>query len=237
MYKIVTLGESFLFITPKERLKKMQFREGTHAVKIFLDDEFEYNIEPIGKGFFLPDLYRALLVYIYKIKGFPKSDYEAKILPSNSKIVLESNGLKIGGNVGKCKLKLLNVEDKSLLNRSYEVSVGEEKCVVVRCDNVHSFDEKVLRSLAYRSEVAKYCHVFAAVSFSSYEVSARVITLPAFSRQSLSVSLAAMHFCLSNVFGVEKTLISIDENKALCESDARDVFVYDTAPESYVLFE
>ena len=238
MYKIVTLGETFVFLTPKESSRGLRAGDGAHFVKLFLDKDVEYSIDVNGKNdIFAPDLYRALLTYIYKVKGLPKSDYEIKLLPSGEKVVLENNDCKIGGNVGKCKLKLLNINNESFSLKACEVSIEKEKCVVIHCDNVHNFDEKALCSAVYRCGLVKSCHVFAPVSFSSAEIMGRIITLPAFEHQSASVSLAAMHACFSNVFGVTSSVISLGESKAFCENGARGVCVYDSAPEAYMIFE
>ena len=83
MYKIITLGQSFIFINAKD---PVNVNEGSIGKKIDQESavitvsqslKYDYSIS-ISNNICVEDfdILRALMIYIYSVKGMPNAEYE-----------------------------------------------------------------------------------------------------------------------------------------------------------------
>lgn len=243
-YKISTLGQSFIFINrsitdidsspPQIRIAES---EKAHVVEIKPDMKFDYRISTERAGnFFAPDLFRSVLIFLYAVKGLPKSEYE--ILFDNDKIPKAFFYDGFGGNVGKCKLlfskRAENVENCDVVFHLVESPSGNY--IFVICDKPDVADMKKITSRAL-SECTSISSLrgSCALSYSSSVAAVKFYSLDGFDFPDTS-AYAASAFLIKELFGIYECEVGIGEFKSRCTADSTGVCVYDLFPSVHKLF-
>lgn len=235
MYKIITLGESFVFCVDKGIKKefKYELNEG-HVIQLGNSLECDYEVYTKRIDFFMPDFHRALMSYLYKVRAYPSSEYDIKFYDTKQKIsVPEFNG-KFGGNVGKCKLLFSNYDN----NREdlCFIEIENRKYLVLKTDNISSFDDKkfVCRSYTESDDfidanaLIVYCKKGSDVVFRYSEIL----------KNNSSISSSAYAALAYLVYLVENnscTNVLYQGYSARCEVSCDEVFVFDNNPKIYKL--
>ena len=244
MYKILTLGKGFIilnkgFLREGSNLsdeKALLGREDGIRVEIAQDFEYDYKIYlPSLINVYYPDLYRALLVFLYHLKGYPRAEYDLFSMTDKKRIVLPEYCDKYGGNVGKCKLlcsKCVKCAEKGDVDIDFiQTPIG---CyAVVVCEKPGSVDLARIISFSV-TEVSMGITLSAAmaVSFSKgiADISVRYIDS---SSVPHTTAYAAAYFLLEAVRNEKVNMIRFGKKIAECEFSAHGVCVYDPTPLAY----
>ena len=237
-YKISTLGENFIFVNRGIRDLadpipdiKGSFADGCHTVLIEPDMRFDYRVYGGNEdGIFLPDLARAVLIFLYIAKGLPKSEYE--ILYDFEKYPRITSYGKLGGNVGKCKLLFSkNRENGEKCNVEFHcVEAPRGSYAFIVCEKPDAFDmKKVISGALAECGSAARLRGAAALAFAGEEFA---LGFHSFDNRKMpdTSAYAAAAFLLSELFGKSEAVISAKHIKAHCTVDCGAVSVYDLSP-------
>ncbi len=246
MYKLITLGKSFIFISEgiykdktlhgtEESAKKLLSDKGM-KIYVSIDERYDYRLyADITKDIFKPDFERAIMVFLYCVKGLPRSDYEIFSVKDKNIIKLPKfNGI-CGGNVGKCKL-LCPYSFENTEEYPFEfclVETAQGNYIVLICDRpecveLSKISSRILGelspSLALRGSIS--------LSFCENEV---YIETKNFDGSDLpdTSAFAAACYVAENTFHVSNVTVRSGELVAFCESSVEGVSVFDISPEVY----
>ncbi|MBQ3016287.1 MAG: hypothetical protein IJD79_05860 [Clostridia bacterium] len=244
MYKISTLGKSFVIAnkgflregTNFSDEKVLQEREDGIRVEISQNLEWDYIIDiPSPVNVYYPDLYRALLVFLYLLKGYPYSEYDLFSVMDNKRIILPDCCGKYGGNVGKCKLlcsKSLKCAEKGDVDINFvQTPIG---CyAVVLCDNPSSVDlARIISMSITEMSVGISLSAAMAISFSAgiADISVRYIDASSLPH---TTAYAAAYYLLGILQNEKVNMIRSGNIFAECEFSSHGVSVYDPDPKVY----
>ena len=236
MYKIVTFEESFIFVGESEENDFALSSESGRKIKVLRDTELDYLLEVEDvKSIYRPDLCRAIMTYIYRVNGYPTSEYEIKIVGEYGKITLPNSNGKIGGNVGKCKSLFSNYEENDFYSENVKacISCDAGDFLIAVSDNIEIFDSKRLLCQIYRSGNVKSINSVLVLSYGGREAKMRVIDIPGKERAPMSLAFSAAFHYLSERYGIKEETIFCGPMCALCESTPSGTMVYDLLPRAY----
>ena len=242
-YKISTLGQGFLFVNRTPSENEMQTRvirsSGSRAartVEIQADMKYDYAaFADTAAAAFEPDLFRAVLAFLYEVRGLPRSEYE--ILVNGTRLMRTQGHGKIGGNVGKCKLLFSKRIENSESGDAtfYFVEAPQGNYVFVCCDNPAVADMRRITSRAISwCEGIPSLRGSLALAFSDGRATVRFHPLDNSALADTSVYAAAA-FLILELFGERCSVIENGELMAQCEADGSQVSVYDLRPTAHKL--
>lgn len=237
-YKITTLGESFVLINRSIAEENAKIPQNIlseygeyNTLEISADLRYDYKISSRYKtSVFAPDAFRAILVFLCRVKGLPRSEYE--IVVDGSVNLLMPKCCGFGGNIGKCKLlfsKQLENSDKCDLVFHF-VEAPQGNYVFAVCDNVESVDMRMITSRAVSEcgSAPNLCGV-AALSRSSGACNLRFCSFDNSSAVATSV-FAAASLLFAELFGECECDVCSGGLRARCCTDSLGAWVWDTSP-------
>lgn len=236
MYKITTLGESFIFCLDNSEGAVLEHVEGEKNIIILKPSiMYDYTISSVDLArIYMPDLHRALMAYIYKIRAYPSSEYEIAIESKGAKITLPDYSGKIGGNVGKCKLLFSNYGENGDI--FYMVKSEKAKYLITKADNISCFDDKKFISHLYTdSEDLVDTSAFLIYYTIGDKIAFRYVGLPERKSEVSSSAFAALAYLLSLTDAEKTKNIVCDGCSANCEVKESGIFVFDESPKIYKL--
>lgn len=246
MYKLITLGQSFVIVNISvfddetlhgygDMVKYIPIDEGA---KICVKNDMLYDYragayksDKVREN----DLVRVLSIFLYRIKGFPKSEYDIVSLDGNKRIKVPVMNNLYGGNVEKCKLLCSKSaqSDKMRKFESYIIAADKEKFAVVVCDNPQRVDFKKILSVLLTEQPSSES-IDGVIALSCGEDGIIAVS-KALSGEELfgAQAYAATCYAAQMLFGKTQNKVRIGKYEALCESSQDLVSVFDTAPRVY----
>ena len=246
MYKLITLGQSFVVVNMSVFddetlhgydgiLKYIPVDEGA-KICVKNDMLYDYRVGACGSDKVREnDLVRVLSIFLYRIKGFPKSEYDIVSFDGNKKIKVPVLNNLYGGNVEKCKLLCSKTtqNDGEWKFEFYIVAADKEKFALIVCDNPQRVDfKKVLSVLLTEQPSSESIDGVIALSCGEdgiFAVSRAISGSELFDAQAY----AAICYTAQMLFGKSQHKVRIGKYEALCESSHDLVSVFDTAPRVY----
>lgn len=244
MYKISTLGKSFVivdrgFLREGAALVECEVlieREDGIYVEIWEDMEYDYSVDiPSQISVNSPDLHRALLVFLYLLKGYPSSEYELLSKRDHKRIILPEFCGKYGGNIGECKLlcsKTANYAERGAVDINFiQTPIGNYATVF--CANPSVVDlSKIISFSITELSIGAPLSAAMAVSFSDgiADISVRYIDASSLPH---TTAYAAAYYFLGSLLNKKVNKIRSGKTSAECEFSSRGVSVYDPDPKVY----
>ena len=242
-YKISTLGESFIFIIRHPDGSDRTDGEAeisitkSRIIEIKADLIYDYRVSTSRAGsFFLPDLMRAMLIFLYRIKGLPKSEYE--IIFDGDSFCKRMPYDNFGGNVGKCKLlfsKHLNNDEECDADFHF-IEAPQGNYAFVICDKPEVADMKKITARALL-KCQRLPSVLGACALSYTQTGASLRFHPLDNADSPHTSAyAAAAFLIKELFCVESCVIKAGNIRAECYCEVSGVRVYDSSPTVHKIY-
>ena len=243
MYKLITLGQSFVFINDGiysdktlhgagGKNKEALLNEGT-IVYVSTDMRYDYRIyRDANNSIFKPDFERAVMLFLYYAKGLPRSEYD--IFYENEKAIMRLPQFDslCGGNVGKCKL----MYSKSTLKTPcefYLVETNQGNYIILVCDNPKCGElSKISSRILLESSPPPVLRGVVSLSFCENEAYIETKNFDGSDLRDTSVFAAACCVC-EKIFHVSGVTVHSGELMAFCESSVSGVSVFDTSPKVY----
>ncbi len=244
MYKISTLGKSFVIVN-KGFLREgaalvdgevLCEREDGIRVEIWEDMEYDYRVDiPSQMSVNSPDLHRALLVFLYLLKGYPSSEYDLISKRDRKRIVLPEFCGKYGGNIGKCKLlcsKAANCTESGAVDINF-IQTPLENYATVFCDNPSVVDlSKIISFSITELSIGVSLSAAMAVSFSegTSNISVRYVDASSLPH---TTAYAAAYYLLESLLNKRVNMIRSGMISAECRFSPQGISVYDPYPKVY----
>lgn len=230
MYKIVTLGESFLFLKERD-IKKYKY-DGRQVI-VKADDECDFGFWFENGCFLKEDFLRAVSVYLLKVTGLPASVYTVRTNYGKVSVAVPRKNEEIfGGHLNKCKLLFTNTrcEDKNGGVSMHTALTALGKIKIALCDSLADFDAERVGKRALREEGVRDFHSFVALSVCEGHISMNCF-FPTVKRQSDALSYAAAYCCAHGMGYVgDEAEISSTDSIAVCRNAFGGALVFDKRP-------
>lgn len=241
-YKIKTLGNEFVVVCTgfgiESAAASRSVSENCAVIEIKNDLRCDYRISlPAQECVFLPDIKRALLIFLHRIRGLPSADYDLIEDKSERCIRLPYFSGLYGGNVGKCKLLSSKKCDTCSKNgiELYMIEAPDGIYIIVVCDNPFAVDLKNIISVSVADEsFGGKLRGAVAVCVNDLEIKMVSKTFQG-NEMSDTSAYAAVSFLMSLLFDLSPSVIRCGEYVAKCDLDGTSVFVYDLSPKVYSL--
>ena len=245
-YKITTLGREFLLLCKgldgvedvkysKTESLNLSSNRGT-LIEIKTDFSYDYRILlPSDNRIFLPDIQRLLLIFLYGIKGFPRSEYEILSYENSKQILIPDFFGFYGGNVGKCKL--LSSKNATFTSESslefYTIQAPDGNYIAVVCDNAASVDlKKILSSSIY--DMTSGGKLRGAIALCVSENDVHFVSRDTDGGfEPRTSAYAVTCFLMNMLFSSPSNIVRTDNFCAKCECEDSCVSVYDLSPKIY----
>ena len=230
MYKIVTLGENFLFL--RERDAEKHKYDGSQVI-VKADEECDFCFWSENTCFTREDFSRAVSVYMSKVVGLPSSVYTVRTNYGKLSVSVPKKSEEIfGGDLNKCKLLFTDVscEDKNGGVSLYTALTPLGKIKIALCDSLSDFDIERVGKLTFRAEGVRDFHSFLAISVCEASLSIRSF-FPTGNQPADALSYAAA-YCCAYALGYAKDEMQIHcaEDIALCRRAFGGALVFDKSP-------
>ena len=230
MYKIQTLGESFVFLKECDTVK---YKYDSSAIIVKADEEcdfcFSSEIKPLSKDGFE----RAVSAYLFKVAGLPSSSYAVRTNYGKTVVpVPKSSDAMFGGSVIKCKPLFAELPN---CNGCGGVSFGTvlTECGAVKiafCDSLSDFDIERVGKHALREETEGRIHSVTAVCAIDGKFS--VSCLLSDGRCCADACSCAAAYCSLYSLGLvgEEAEFCSSNSIAVCHGAFGGALVFDKAP-------
>ena len=202
IYETVTLGKTTRFVIKKNDEDYGVEKEKAVIVtpSLLSDFKLEYN----ENEHFLPDLLRSFELFLARVRGYPKAEYEIELPRRIEKIWLKDS--LFGGKIGKCKVLCTNEHfciKKCDLSVSY-VLYENEIYALILCDSIEDFCIKNLSYILSKSG-GKYPYPKAVGVISVGSDGARIVFLDRDGGTSpTSLAYASAFALINELFGIDR---------------------------------
>jgi hypothetical protein len=230
MYKIETLGESFVFLKERDTVK-YKYKGSPIIVKTDEECDFAFSFEnqPLSKEDFL----RAVSVYLFKVVGLPSSVYTVRTNYGKIPITVPQKREEMfGGNLIKCKLLFTESprEDNAGGVNLHTALTALGAVKIAFCDSLSDFDIERVGKMALREEGKWRMHSLVAISLPGEYLSMNCF-FPDGKRQANAYSYAAA-YCFARALGAlgDEVRIHSADSVALCRNAFGGARVFDKTP-------
>ena len=230
MYKIVTLGESFVFLREGD-VAATEYDGNKVLVRIDEDCDFSFVFE--SSGILKADFLRAVSVYLFGVKGMPSSVYNIRTPYGNISVEVPRKCERIfGGDFNKCKVLFTDTPciDNSGGISLHSVFTDRGIVKIALCDSLGDFDIERIGKCVLREEGNGALRNILAVS-----VGKEYISMDCFRFDGKKVadsSAYAAAYCFARQLGGarDEAQVCSGDCVALCRSAFGGALVFDKTP-------